>query len=310
MELRHLRYFLAIAHERHFTRAAERLGIAQPPLSQQIKQLESEVGAPLFVRTARGVTLTDAGRAFLPHAESAVREAERAAVAAQRVKRGEQGAIRVGFTISASLNPLVPAIISGFRSTYPDVELGLSEHTTATLLAHLRSDLVDVAFLRPTQRERENLTALELPKERFCVAVPASHRLASRKHVQLAELAEESFILYPRSIGILLYDSIIAACRNAGFSPRIVQEAPQMVSTVNLVAAGVGVALVLDSVCQIRAQGVSYVRLAGLAPGAFLWLVHQRTGRQSTCVDNFMQHAERFLAARDRSLIAFDSTAR
>src|ERR687892_173394 len=125
MELRHLRYFLAIVAERHFTRAAQKLGIAQPPLSQQIRQLEDEVGTSLFSRNPRGVTLTAAGEAFLPHAEAALREVDRARTAARRVRHGDLGTIRVGFTSAASLNPLVPAAISAFRNTYPDVELRL-----------------------------------------------------------------------------------------------------------------------------------------------------------------------------------------
>jgi len=143
MELRHLRYFLAVADQRHFTRAARKLGMAQPPLSQQIRQLEGEVGAALFARGARGVTLTPAGEAFLPHAEAAVREAGRASVAARRVTRGDLGTVRIGFTSAASLNPLVPATISDFRRAYPDVELRLVVLATAPLLTELLQDRID-----------------------------------------------------------------------------------------------------------------------------------------------------------------------
>src|SRR3954465_4314316 len=268
MELRHLRYFLAIAAERHFTRAARRLGIAQPPLSQQIRQLEEEVGTPLFTRTPRGVTLTPAGEAFLPHADAALRAAHRARIAARRVRHGDLGTIRIGFTSAASLNPLVPAAISAFRQAYPDVELRLVVQATTALPAQLSQDVIDAAFARPTSTERESLRAIPLPDERLWIALPAAHALATRKRLRLGELGTEPFILYPRANGSLLYDAIIAACQNAGFSPRVIQEAPQMASMVSLVAAGVGVTLVPESVCQLRPAGVRYVAVQGQTPVA------------------------------------------
>src|SRR5215831_13557240 len=209
MELRHLRYFLAVARERHVTRAAKTIGIAQPPLSQQIRQLEEEVGAPLFVRGSRGVALSAAGRAFLPHAEAAVREAERAAVAAQRVNRGEAGTLRVGFTSAASLNPLVPATINNFRTAFPGVELRLAVEATALLLEQLFNDVLDVAFVRPTAAEREALRLIDLPDERLLIALPSTHPLACRKRIRLAELRADPFVIYPRSNGSVLYDTII-----------------------------------------------------------------------------------------------------
>src|SRR5580765_4760805 len=157
MELRHLRYFVAIVAERHFTRAARKLGIAQPPLSQQIRQLEAEIGTPLFTRAPRGVTLTPAGEAFLPHAEAALREVDRGRLAARRVSHGDLGTLRVGFTSAASLNPLVPVAISAFRTAYPDVELRLVVQATTPLLTQLSQDQIDVAFARPTPAERESL---------------------------------------------------------------------------------------------------------------------------------------------------------
>jgi DNA-binding transcriptional LysR family regulator len=301
MELRHLRYFLAVADQRHFTRAARKLGMAQPPLSQQIRQLEGEVGAALFARGARGVTLTPAGEAFLPHAEAAVREAGRASVAAKRVTRGDIGTVRIGFTSAASLNPLVPATISGFRRAYPDVELRLVVLATAPLLTELLQDRIDAGFLRPTPTERESLQAIPLPDERLWIALPAGHPLAERKHLRLLELRNDPFILYPRVNGSLLYDAIISACQNAGFSPRVRQEAPQMASIVSLVAAGVGVTLVPESVCQLRPEGVRYVRILGPAPAARLWLVAQRNERSAGAVENFLRHAERFLKSSSSS---------
>jgi len=297
MELRHLRYFLAIVDERHFTRAAGKLGIAQPPLSQQIRQLEAEVGTPLFARTPRGVHLTAAGEAFLPHAQAALREVDRAAAAARRVRQGDLGTVRVGFTSAASLNPLVPGAISAFRSAYPDVELRLIVQPTTPLLAQLALDQIDVAFVRPTPTERQALRAIPLPDERLWIALPGAHPLAIRKRLRLGQLRNEPFILYPRANGSLLYDSIIAACQHAGFSPRVVQEAPQMASMVSLVAAGVGVTLVPESVRQLRPAGVRYVPVSGNAPVAALWLVAQR-GTTASGLDNFLRHAEKFFRTR------------
>lgn len=299
MELRHLRYFVAIVAERHFTRAARTLGIAQPPLSHQIRQLETEIGTPLFTRAPRGVTLTPAGEAFLPHAEAALREVDRARLAARRVSHGDLGTLRIGFTSAASLNPLVPAAISAFRKAYPDVELRLVVQATTPLLTQLSQDLIDVAFVRPTPSERESVRAIPLPDERLWIALPTGHPLAARKRLRLAELRNESFILYPRANGSLLYDAIIAACQNAGFSPRISQEAPQMASIVSLVAAGVGVTLVPASVCQLRPEGVRYLRISGQTPTAMLWLVAQR-GILAAGVNNFLCHAEQFFKTQAR----------
>lgn len=296
MELRHLRYFVAIANERHFTRAAKKLGMAQPPLSQQIRQLEVEVGTPLFTRAPRGVALTAAGEAFLPHAEAALREADRARVAALRASRGDLGQLRIGFTSAASMNPIVPATIGAYRQTYPDVDVRLVVQATTPLLALLAQDQIDVAFVRPTAAELESLRAIALPDERLWVALNSGHALATRKRLRLANLRSEPFVLYPRAIGSLLYDAIIAACQNAGFSPHVVQEAPQMSVIVSLVAAGVGVTLVPESMCQLRPAGVRYIRIIGQAPTAKLWLVAKRDV-QLASVSNFLQRTEAFIQA-------------
>ncbi len=244
MELRHFRYVLAAADELHFTRAAQKLGIAQPALSQQIRQLEDELGVQLFHRLTRGVELTDAGGAFLPYARAALTAAEGSAAAARRAAKGELGRISIGFTGSASFNPFVTRVIGRFRDAYPDMDIALQELTTRGLLKQLRDGDLQLAFVRAARDETEGLRRTELPDEPLWMAMPTRHRLASHDRVSLGEFAADPFILYPRGNGRLLYDAIIAACGQAGFSPRIAQEAPQMASTINLVAAGVGVALV------------------------------------------------------------------
>jgi len=288
MELRHLRYVIAVADELHFSRAAEKLGIGQPPLSQQVKQLEKEIGTKLFYRKTRGIELTEAGRAFLPHARAALQSASSALVCARQAARGEAGSIRVGFTGSAIFNPLVTEIIHRFRDKYPSLIVSLVEQTTTSLLEALRTSNIDLAFLRPARSELDGLAVRKLPDEELWIALHKVHPLARRREIRLAELSCEPFVLFPRANGRLLYDSVIAACLNAGFSPRIIQDAPQLTSTVNLVAAGLGVALVPASMCIDRRERVNYVRIAGDAVRAELWVAHRMTGPIPASVRNFM----------------------
>jgi DNA-binding transcriptional LysR family regulator len=294
MDLRHLKYVIAVAEELHFTRAANRLGIGQPPLSQQIKQLEEELGTPLFIRATRTVSLTEAGRAFLPYARAALNAAEQAALAAKRAARGELGQMRIGFTSAASFNSNVPAIISRFRDAYPEVELSLVEQATNYLVTGLHTGKLDIAFIRPAPGQCGDLVTFDLPPEPLWIALPSRHPLSSSKVLHLRELANDAFVLYPRINGSVLYDTIIEACRMAGYSPRIVQEAPQMSSTVNLVAAGVGVALVPESMCQLHPEGVAYVQIAAPQPCALLCIAHRQTDKVPFVVSNFMKHAGQF----------------
>jgi DNA-binding transcriptional LysR family regulator len=263
MELRHLRYLVAVAHEGHITRAAERLHIAQPPLSQQIKALESEIGAPLFVRHPRGVALTDAGRSFLADAEAILATVEQAAQRARRSARGETGRIAVGFTTSAPFHPLVARAIREFRGSRPDVSFVLEESSSGDLLAGLREERLDIAFIRSGLPEAEGLAVHPLLQEDMAAALPARHRLTRRPRLALKDLAEETFILYRRPDGRGLYDVIIAACTAAGFSPHVGQEAPRIVSTLNLVAAGLGITIVPASLSRLPLEGVTYRPLKG-----------------------------------------------
>src|SRR5271166_3463775 len=181
MELRHIRYFLAVAEEQHFTRAAAKVGIGQPPLSQQIKDLEREVGAALFHRLAHGAELTEAGKAFLAGVKDMPLIAERATMAARRAARGETGSLRVGFTASAAFNVVVPSAIRAFRRAYADVELLLEEANTTRLVAGLQDGTLDVAFLRPGAAGSEAFQLRLLSEEPMMVALPVSHPVAAQQ---------------------------------------------------------------------------------------------------------------------------------
>jgi DNA-binding transcriptional LysR family regulator len=169
----------------------------------------------------------------------------------------------------------------------------LVEHTTRKLLDEIRVATIDVAFLRPAAGEADELTTRQLPDEELWVALKKEHPMAHRREINLAELSKEPFVLFPRENGRLLYDSIIAACRNAGFSPRIVQNAPQLTSTVNLVATGMGVALVPASLCLVQRDRVSYAHIAGGGPRAELWVAHRSSGPVPQSVRNFMVCVDR-----------------
>ncbi|NKB57240.1 MAG: LysR family transcriptional regulator [Alphaproteobacteria bacterium] len=261
MELRHLRYFVAVAEESHITRAAEKLGIQQPPLSQQIKALETELDVQLFRRKPRGVELTDAGRLLLEDARQILEKVEHARAATQRTARGEQGRIVAGFTSSAPFHPLVPRVIRSFREATPLVSMQLEEAGTGTLVEGLRNETLDVAFIRSPVSDVEGIAVHPLIEEDMVVALHAGHRIAAEgdeEPIALEALASEPFILYRRSVGPGLHDAIITACNGAGFTPDVAQEAPRITSTLNLVAAGLGVSLVPDSLRRLQMDGISY----------------------------------------------------
>jgi DNA-binding transcriptional LysR family regulator len=293
MELRHLRYFIAVAEEGHITRAAERLGMQQPPLSQQIRALEQELGVQLFRRKPRGVELTDAGRALLSDARAILAQIDHAFASTRRTARGEQGRIAVGFTSSAPFHPFVPRVIRAFREAFPLVSLTLDESGTTELIGDLREERVDAAFIRTPVADPAGLVVDRLLEEPMVVALPTQHALARAGRsddagVNLKRLAGETFIVYRRHTGPGLYDAIIAACHAAGFSPQVGQEAPRIVATLNLVAAGLGLSIVPASLERMHMDGVTYRRLTGTAqPRAPLHLASRR-GDTSSVLRQFL----------------------
>jgi DNA-binding transcriptional LysR family regulator len=292
VELRHLRYFVTVAEEGHVTRAAERLGMQQPPLSQQIRALEREVGVQLFRRKPRGVELTEPGRAFLSDARAILAHIDHAFAATRRTARGEEGRIAIGFTSSAPFHPFVPRVIRAFRDSFPQVALTLDESGTTELIDDLRGERVDAAFIRTPVANPLGLTVNPLLLEAMVVALPSSHPLAEQgpngAALALRVLAAETFIVYRRRSGPGLYDAIFAACHAAGFSPQIGQEAPRIVSTLNLVAAGLGIAIVPASLQRMQMDGVIYRLLQGQPQPQAPLLLATRRGDAGAVVRRFV----------------------
>jgi DNA-binding transcriptional LysR family regulator len=287
MELRHLRYFVTTAQELHFTRAAKRLGIAQPPLTHQIKALEQELKVQLFNRLPRRVELTDAGRSFYEDAQRILDSVGRAVLRSQSSAKGQMGRLSIGFTESASFSQVVTSSLQRYKKAFPNVELSFEEARSTQLVDMLRQERIDVAFVRPPIARNEDLTFVPLYSEPMIIAVPKSHRFAGRKSLQLSELREEEFILYPRATRFGLSDAILTACEEAGFSPIVAQRAPQISSTINFVAASLGVTLVPKCMMQSRSDAVSYVRLR--APNLLANLgVAFRAAERSSVVSNFI----------------------
>lgn len=306
MELRHLRYFVAVAEEMHFTRAARLLGIGQPPLSQQIRALEDEIGTPLFQRLGRGVALTAAGEVFLHDARSLLANAEQAVENARRVARGESGRIRVGMINSAPFHPFVPRVIREFGLRYPGVDLKLDENSTPVLAAAVAEGELDLAFVRPVLGEDHRLVALPLFDEDMLVALPQGHPLSACASLMLSQLAAEPFVLFSRPVGSGLYDEIISVCQHAGFSPHITQETKQVTSIINLVAAGLGLSIVPASMQQIHSEGVTYRPIDGPAPVAWMHLIHRRGEDTLSTVRNMIELTRELVADSGDSSFAAD----
>ncbi|MDJ0703868.1 MAG: LysR substrate-binding domain-containing protein [Leptolyngbyaceae cyanobacterium MO_188.B28] len=274
MELRHLRYFVAVAEELHFGRAAERLHMAQQPLSRQIRNLELELGVSLFHRTKRTVRLTEAGKAFWEEAKKTLTQAEKAIVVAQRVGRGEAGHLQIGFT-GPVLNSILPTIIRQFQDRFPDIHLQLKRLSTDEQVNALRDEEIQIGLLHPPI-DAPFLTQEVIYQEPLIAAIPDIHPLAKQapKQISVKDLASEPFILFPRRVGPILYDAIISFCQHAGFSPMVIQEAFPQQTILGLVASGLGVSLIHASVERIQQQGVVTKSLIEATPqlqSAIVW---------------------------------------
>jgi DNA-binding transcriptional LysR family regulator len=278
VELRRFRYFVNLAEELHFGRAAAALGISQPPLSQQIRLLEDELGVQLFERNSRRVVLTLAGQLFLEPARQAIAQADHAVTIGRRAAQGEVGALAIGFNATAPLVPQVSAAIHRFRQAYPDVALSLSEVGTADQAAAIGEGSLDIGFMRCAARPplADRLTASLLLRERLFVAMRSDHGFATRDSVAMADLAGEAFIAYAADRSGGFTSEAFTLIRAAGVEPRIVQSVRELSTLLGLVGAGLGIAVVSQSLCALQSAGLTYLPLLDPAAETAIWLVHRR----------------------------------
>jgi len=282
IELRHLRYFIAVAEELHFRRAAERLGMSQPPLSQQIRQLEDAIGARLLVRTNRRVALSEAGKLFLVEARDILDRADRAIDLARRAQRGETGELRVGFTRSTPLSEHIPRTIFAFRQQLPFVQLQLEEMNTLQQIDALLQRRLQIGIVRGTALP-DALESKRLFRDPLVAVLRSDHALlagrTARRKLKTTALAHEPFVLFARAAGAGIHDHVLTLCRNAGFTPRVAQEAREASTIVGLVSAGLGVSILPASCEHIRVDHVSYVPLADPAAMSEIHVVRRRDER-------------------------------
>jgi DNA-binding transcriptional LysR family regulator len=277
MELRHLRYFVAVAENLHFGRAAARLGVSQPPLSQQIMALERELDVQLLDRTSRSVALTDAGILFLREAKATLAQAEHAIIVAQRAARGEMGELTVGFNASAPFVPAVARAIHDFRISWPDVHLTLSELAEAEMHKALAERSIEVGFLRSFRRPELNsgVTAKLLLREGLVVAMRPDHPLAAQTAVTLRDLHRQSMIFYQRGLTGGFTEKLLNMMRLAEVEPIIAQEVREVSTLFGLVSAGIGITIVARSLRALQAVNLVYRDFDETEANTSLWLVHQ-----------------------------------
>ena len=287
MELRHFRYFVAVAEEHSFTRAAERLGISQPPLSLQIRQLEKEMGTPLFRRLTRRVELTGAGKLLLEEARNILERVDRAKTDVRRRARGESGQICIGTAAATYFEPLVTSITREYCRKYPDVVIYAEEGSTRMLMARAHAGKVDAAFVWSPIAEHEDLAVVPVAAQDWIVVLPEGHPLDRSPSISLAALATEKFFLFPRRANALLYDAVMAACQRAGFRPKLGGELPHIFASLPIVASGLGISLVPQCLTRIHVEGVSFRPLEGETLQAWISLIHRRSD-QSAAVKNLV----------------------
>lgn len=293
MELRQLRYFLAVAQELHFGRAAERVHIAQSPLSRQIKQLEDELGAPLFIRNKHRVELSEAGRALIPEAEEILRATGQLRNSVLRAQEGMVGKLIIGYTNSAIYTDL-PRILMTYRHNYPLVELVLRDNLlTPTQIEELEERRIDIGFLRPPTRSPK-VELLTVTRERLIVALPTAHPLARTTRIDLSSLKDDGFICFSRNLDSALQTQIFRSCQDAGFSANVVQEVGDIPSMLMLVSSGMGVGLVPACAKNMRLQGVAFRPLVGGGPPLEMALAWNKD-QHSALTDGFIKIARSIL---------------
>lgn len=295
IELRHLRYFVAVAEELHFGRAAQRLYLAQPALSQQIRRLEEILGVALFHRTSRSVALTAAGEMLLERARRTLRNVRLDAEEARGIGRGEIGHLNVGFVGSAMLASL-PAIFRRYLTAYPRVQMHLHESFTSRVVSGLLDGSLDAGVLRDSDPQPD-LEVTTLFTERYVAVLPKTHPRAKQKNIHASVLRDEPFVFYPRSAGTIAFEKPLSLCGDAGFQPRVVQEATHWLSIVRLVAVGFGVSIAPACVATLPDEGVVYLPLRDANAVSNVELAY-RKGEQRHLVQGFAQIAKAMCARK------------
>ncbi|WP_104012691.1 LysR family transcriptional regulator [Burkholderia anthinoferrum] len=300
IDLRQFRQFIAVAETLSFRRAAERLHMAQPPLSAAIRKLEDELGVALLERDNRGSRLTPAGEAFLLEARRALEQAERAVAVARRAGAGLGGTLRLRF-VDSTVNALLPLILRAFQERHPDVDFQLEEGTTAEQVLALRQDRTDVGIVVLPVADAGDVHVEPLLRDRMVAALSDGHRLARRRRIALAELADEPWVMFATHHGPGMHALIVTACAQAGFAPRVVQQPRQMQTTAGLVAGGIGVALMPRLFVPMQPRGITFCELKGAgSPLAYELAIAYRA--PSPLVDALRESARN--AVRELGLIA------
>jgi DNA-binding transcriptional LysR family regulator len=301
MELRQLRYFVAVAEELHFGRAARRLHLSQPPLSQQIIALEREIGVQLFARTGRGVQLTTAGSRFLDHARGVLRQASQAVSSAQRASRGEIGELSIGFIGSLAFT-YMPRVVQLFVRRYPGVTLLLNEQTIAEQVDALQDGRLQVGLLRPpvTAADLESETLLVEP---FIVAIPSDHPLAAHRRISIRMMRGQPLIMVPGRFGLRYYSQVLGLFRRAGFEPTVVQEIRHLNAAIGMVSAGLGLTILPESLGVVQVPGVTYRPVTDRLEGPEIAIAWRR-GDPSTALERFREVAREVIGAGSAGLRA------
>ncbi|WP_058909965.1 LysR family transcriptional regulator [Entomohabitans teleogrylli] len=287
IELRHLRYFIAVAEELHFGRAAARLNISQPPLSQQIQILEQQVGARLLARTNRNVSLTAAGQQFLVDARQIMSQVDAAASRAARLHQGETGELRIGFTSSAPFIKPVSDTLSQFRQQYPDVHIQTREINTHAQIAPLNEGALDVGLMRNTVLP-DTLTWRRILREPLLALIHHRHPLAEKAHISLQDLSSEPFVFFDPRVGTGLYDDILGLLHRYGITPTITQEVGEAMTIIGLVAAGLGVSILPASFRRVRLNEMVWMPIQEPEAVSEMWLVWARHREQSAVAEHFI----------------------
>jgi Transcriptional regulator len=298
VQIRRLKYFIAVAEELHFGRAAARLHIAQPPLSQQIQRLEEELGLKLFDRDRHSVRLTRAGKLLLLESRRAVAQAERVLSVARDIRTGEAGQVRIGF-VGSSLYGGIPTMIRELRMASPDIRITAVEMETGAQLTALNEDVIDLGVVR-TSTVPDPLALQIVTSDDLVVALPSDHRIGPREVVRLSQLAEDPFVLFKPENGLGFWELVISSCAAAGFTPHVVYEGEHVHTMIGMVAAGVGVSLVPEPVRSLKIWGVRYARLAEPAPRlplALAWDPHRSFAALDRVIEVFTAIGPRLRAS-------------